>query len=442
MFKSSKNILICIIILFSNGVLALNASSYLISNTAIKLSDFEEAYNQYSNFDNEFSDKIETHLIKRMLTSVNLNLFMEAKKFSLEILELNDLNHEAWIVYLADSIIRNDLSIFKKYKQKLKKKDKPLVNYIFYTENNQIKKRNKVARSILEVVNASIINLEDNKNYNLLLFYLSICNFVDPSLNECYFLSDKIYEQLKNYKKAEKIYKKVKKESKLYIDSQRNIALNKSKLGLFEEGEIILLKLNNEYLLNNQIKIGLADLYRIAKQYKSSIQYYTEVLENQNNSSFDYSRVYYMRGISFERSQKWHLAEKDFLKSLEINPNAPQVLNYLAYGWLERNENIGLAIKMLNKAYKKNPESYHILDSLAWAYYKDKQIQKALELMEEVILMAPGEAISLDHLGDIYYSIKRKREAIFFWKQALDLANPEDNINENIKKKIGKSNAG
>ena len=62
--------------------------------------------------------------------------------------------------------------------------------------------------------------------------------------------------------------------------------------------------------------------------------------------------------------------------------------------------------------------------------------------MEMVIDMAPGEAISLDHLGDIYYAMNRKREAIHFWQQALELAEPEDEIEENVQSKLDKFNAG
>ena len=61
--------------------------------------------------------------------------------------------------------------------------------------------------------------------------------------------------------------------------------------------------------------------------------------------------------------------------------------------------------------------------------------------MEEVIDMVPGEAISLDHLGDIYYAMNRKREASFFWKQAKDLASPEDDVIEKIEKKLEEYNA-
>ena len=62
--------------------------------------------------------------------------------------------------------------------------------------------------------------------------------------------------------------------------------------------------------------------------------------------------------------------------------------------------------------------------------------------MEEVVDRAPDEAVSLDHLGDIYLAMGRKREALYMWKQAIDLASPEDNILDEVKTKLKKYNAG
>ena len=62
--------------------------------------------------------------------------------------------------------------------------------------------------------------------------------------------------------------------------------------------------------------------------------------------------------------------------------------------------------------------------------------------MEEVIRIAPGEVISLDHLGDIYFALDRKREAYFMWNQAKDLAEPEDDISDSVQLKLQRYNAG
>ena len=117
------------------------------------------------------------------------------------------------------------------------------------------------------------------------------------------------------------------------------------------------------------------------------------------------------------------------------------MLNYLAYGWIERDIKIDESFVMLTDAYNANPESHYILDSLAWAYFKKKDYIKAAELMEKVIDMVPGEAISLDHLGDIYFAMNRKGEAIYFWRQAKDLARPEDEIISKIEIKLKDYNA-
>ena len=161
-----------------------------------------------------------------------------------------------------------------------------------------------------------------------------------------------------------------------------------------------------------------------------------------NEKQDDLWNIYYRRGICYERLGEWERAEKDFLTSLDIKPDSANVLNYLAYGWVERDIKLEKSLKMLEAAYKANPESYYIIDSLAWAHFKKNNLEEAARLMEMVIDMAPGEAISLDHLGDIYYAMNRKREAIHFWQQALELAEPEDEIEVNVQSKLDKFNAG
>ena len=51
-------------------------------------------------------------------------------------------------------------------------------------------------------------------------------------------------------------------------------------------------------------------------------------------------------------------------------------------------------------------------------------------------------ATSPDQLGDIYYAMNRKREAKHFWQQALELAEPEDEIEEDVRSKLDKLDAG
>ena len=67
-------------------------------------------------------------------------------------------------------------------------------------------------------------------------------------------------------------------------------------------------------------------------------------------NSSTYAEILFRRGGSYERLKKFNKSDEDLLKSLEINPNEPHVLNYLAYSWLERNYKINEAMNMLEKA--------------------------------------------------------------------------------------------
>ena len=232
---------------------------------------------------------------------------------------------------------------------------------------------------------------------------------------------------------AETTYQKIPEESDYFIDAQRNIAFNYSQENGFDnvENKIkVIVKNNNE---DYEITKILADFYRIEKKYDLAIKIYSELIKENPN---DLWYTYYLRGICYEQSDNWDMAELDFLQSLKIKRNSPNVLNYLAYGWIERDIRIDESFVMLTDAYEANPDSHYILDSLAWAYYKKKDYVKAAELMEEVIDMVPGEAVSLDHLGDIYFAMNRKREAVYFWRQAKDLAKPEDEISDKIQMKL------
>ena len=82
--------------------------------------------------------------------------------------------------------------------------------------------------------------------------------------------------------------------------------------------------------------------------------------------------MFYLRGICYEQLDNWPKAEKDFIQSLKLKRNSPNVLNYLAYGWIERDMKIDESFVMLTDAYNANPDSHYILDSLAWVYFKKK----------------------------------------------------------------------
>ena len=435
-----KILFFIVIIVFTTPAYSFSSSSYLIANTAVKLFDYKKAYSHLP-FNNDNLNIIDLH--NQLLTLTNLNLINMATKIAKQILETNRLNQEAWMVYLLNSTLRNSSEAFDELTSIMKQEEMLLVNYVFFNDKGEIKNNQESARSIYEIVQSLLTdpNFQDT-NYNYILFYLTISNILDPKFYEGYYYSAQIYQFLNKFEQAELYYNLIPSTHSLYIESKKNIAFNKSKLDKFIEGKIYLLELIKLYPNEDSLLIALADLYRFQKKYDQAIKYYSDIINTKKYNSSEQWRVFYLRGICYERSSRWVLAETDFLESLKSKPDSSLVLNYLAYGWLERDLHLGRALQMLQKAYTGNPDNHYILDSLAWGYYKNDNLDKAVQLMEEVIALAPGEAISLDHLGDIYFSLNRKREASYIWEQAKDLAEPDDNITESLEKKLEEYYAG
>ena len=437
MIKNSKIYLYFLIFLFSKTIFASSSASFLISQTAFNNYDFTQVLYEYDNKQNEdYSNDYLDELISAIVTE-NIDL---AHKISKKILLIDPNSQEAKLVSMVKAFNNKKESELEALRYDNNKNKNDLLEFVFFLKG-KIKSKTDISNSFLEIVRSLHSNNSTNysKNYNFLLFYTSLSMLINNENYEAIFIKGQLLQMINDHFFAETTYLKIPEKSDYFIDAQRNIAFNYSRENGFDDVEnkiTSIVKKNNE---DYELKKILADFYRIEKKYNIAINIYSELIEKNTN---DLWYMFYLRGICYEQSDNWKKAELDFLQSLKIKRNSPNVLNYLAYGWIERDIKIDESFVMLTDAYNRNPDSHYILDSLAWAYFKKKDYVKAAKLMEEVIDMVPGEAISLDHLGDIYFAMNRKREAIYFWRQAKDLAKPEDEIIEKIKEKLRVYHAG
>jgi len=428
-----KCFFICLLISFNTCVFATSSSNFLISQLAFKNYDYPATLLNFN------ADKIKLshdQLLDKAIAAIITEDINLAKDIANKILEKNKNNQEAYIIKISSLFLDKKFNKIKELRDNL---DQPneLLDFIFFT-NNRLKDGTTISRSLVEIVASSFSNNEQRRlNYNFLLFYTSLAKLIDPKNERAIIIKAELFDQVGQFEVARNTFEKIGKESPYYLDAQSSLAINYLYNSSYEDAENKILSILQNNHNNYSLKKILGDFYRYNKKYDLALSIYNQMIEENRG---DVWNIYYMRGICFEQLGDWDLAEKDFLKSLEIKPDSPNVLNYLAYGWVEREMKLDRSLQMLEEAYEANPESFYIIDSLAWAHFKKNNLSEAARLMEMVIDIAPGEAISLDHLGDIYYAMNRKREAIHFWQQALELAEPEDEIEENVKIKLEKFN--
>ena len=140
--------------------------------------------------------------------------------------------------------------------------------------------------------------------------------------------------------------------------------------------------------------------------------------------------------MAYERSAKWNLAEKDLLKSLEVLPKEPYVMNYLAYSWVEKNKNIQTALNMLREANELKKHDGYITDSLGWALYKLKNFSEAKKYLEKAIILMPQDPIVNDHFADCLWMNNYKIQARYYWKNVLNLKKADKELKKKIEKKL------
>tara|TARA_B100000989_G_scaffold298056_1_gene285891 strand:- start:863 stop:2548 length:1686 start_codon:yes stop_codon:yes gene_type:complete len=269
-------------------------------------------------------------------------------------------------------------------------------------------------------------------------FYLNLSNFLNPKfvfnfslIAENQFLNGeykKAKKTLKNFKKEDNFYYwyRIKKESQI-IAKQKNQK---------ESLNYIVSKFNKIIEPNNRILFDIANFYKNSKEYSNAIKYYTKLINSLSDNLEIKPDLLYRRGGSYERSGAYEQADKDLLDALSIKPDDAYILNYLAYSWLERDYKIDEAINMLEKAYKLENNDPYIIDSIGWAYYLVNDYLKAEKFIKRAVELMPDDPIVNDHYGDILWMLDRKIQARYFWNNVIEMENTENDMIENINKKI------
>lgn len=179
----------------------------------------------------------------------------------------------------------------------------------------------------------------------------------------------------------------------------------------------------------------LGDLLRYDEDYLAAAEAYSKALEITGGESPADWRFYYVRGIAYERAKEWPKAEADFLKALELNPDQPQVLNYLGYSWIDQDMHLVRALEMIETAVAAQPQDGYIIDSLGWAFYKLDRMEEAVETLERAVMLLPNDPEINDHLGDAYWKVGRKLEARFQWNIARSV-DEAGNVAERVGPKL------
>jgi len=265
--------------------------------------------------------------------------------------------------------------------------------------------------------------------------YLRYGQYVKDDLYISDYLLGQIFEADKYYQGALASYGRIDKNHPLFFSARLQMAWVLEKMGKLDEAIVAMKNLSRKFPENTEVLGALGDIYRMHSRFEEAGDAYTKYIDSLAELKEQHWSIFYTRGIAYEQSKRWQLAEADFLKALELRPDQPQVLNYLAYSWVDQGMNYEKARKMLERAVELRPHDGYIIDSFGWALYRIGDMPQAVKYLERAVLLQTDDWAINDHLGDAYWAVGRKNEARFQWRHALSLK-PDAALAEKIRLKI------
>lgn len=265
------------------------------------------------------------------------------------------------------------------------------------------------------------------------LAYLRLALRLDPERDEAWMLVGDLLNQGDDRKGAIEAFNHITPSSPQYQAAQGKLAWTYQESGDKARALEIARASMTAAPGDRDAQIALADLLRANERWDESVTVLDKLVA-QEASRPDW-RVLYLRGIALERAGRWTEAERDLGAALKLNPNEPELLNFLGYSWIDRNEKLPEALAMVQKAVDARPQSGAMLDSLGWAYFRLGDYKKAVEKLETAAELEPGDPDVNDHLGDAYWRAGRRIEAQFQWRRVLSLE-PSDKQKASAEAKL------
>jgi tetratricopeptide (TPR) repeat protein len=244
-----------------------------------------------------------------------------------------------------------------------------------------------------------------------------------------------VYETTKQFDLAITTYDRIPATSPLNSNIEIRKAFNLNQLDKVDEAKS---------LLERQAKAGpsdmrpldaLGNIMRARKRFEEAVVYYGRAIKLIDKPTKANWNQYYSRGVSYERLKNWPAAEADLVRSLELSPDQPIILNYLGYSWVDQGKNLKQAMGYITKAVKLKPDDGYFVDSLGWAFFRLGDYKQAANYLERAVELRPEDPTINDHLGDALWRVGRTQEARFQWDQALILK-PEPEEVDKIRRKV------
>lgn len=231
-----------------------------------------------------------------------------------------------------------------------------------------------------------------------------------------------LYQLQGNLDKSYGYFDAIKEDSKFFKESfNRMIYILRSQKKYEAAIDLLNQKLTKKDLTPEYLRLKVA-LLMLEEDYDKAFDAVNDALKKGGNPEM----FLFQRAVIYDKKGHWDKARKDLEEIIASNPDSYRSLNYLGYTLAERGEDLDAALEYVQKAMELRADDGHIVDSLAWVYFKKGDSEKALSLLQKAERLKPDEPTVKEHMGDVYFELKNKRVAREFYERALSLVQEKE----------------
>ncbi len=254
------------------------------------------------------------------------------------------------------------------------------------TSTNDPKTSPKVANAPLDTTNPDALYREagkyfNNKQYGLAELYLKKAMKLKPNEPDYFMAMADLYMDQNNSRKA---------------------------IDILEQGVNVAPR-------DTLIRLKQIQFLIITQQYADGIQKSADLLAMDPQNA----DAYFLRGLIFKETDNDSLARINFQHAVDLDPKLTDA--YINLGDLYSKDNDPLALKYYQNALAfddKNPIAKH---SIAYYYQNHNQIDKAIELYQDIEKVTPGYPDAYLNLGIIFMTQDKIPEAYEQFSKFIEL---------------------
>ena len=124
-----------------------------------------------------------------------------------------------------------------------------------------------------------------------------------------------------------------------------------------------------------------------------------------------------------------------FEKAIKANPANLVLKNNYAYFLAQQDTMMDKALNLIDEVLLTEPTRFSFIDTKAWILFKMKNYDEAKKWIDKALMYNDSDPEILEHAGDIYYHLNLIDDAVQLWQKSKENGNNSEIINKKINDK-------